>query len=632
MKFHQNAIEVLLNSYAIPREFHLSTASNTTLVQTDCNSDPRLQDNFIFQECIQYFLKDSSDLSVRKICFLIQLENSEITALLIECSDYNVDIAKELRFKAEKFHNNLLASIEEQTSFIKEFRTLYQSVQCIWITNGDNALTSYESHIIRYLRQVYVDPKFIRTPFSSYKGLNYPIALIESTKHFMEKGKINPEIDISIVHKNQSRHMIAILSQSLSQVEQERSALGKELFEHLLVLYRYHQLIISRQKYSINSATLEQLDIIQNDINISKNLAYTESLPNKMDYLNYLNFETLMEFFACKDIQNQLNCLKKQRQKHLSALQCWENNLAKKIAHHKKSWRNYIYWSLKKTTDFIYNNTYIGFFAELLQWLGEYFTSSTNFSNQITTAIHPLFKQVPFYKIMGGSLGILISWFYGSYHFIRLLFTSLFCSQLAYFFSESKLDDENARIKSNLKWLPEKNGSMIITTLAISASETVIEGTYSSIFKSLSSLLGRSSATYSAKYLFSSLRSASSQTMTEPQTFSLYFISMAGMEIGRVLFNYGYHLLLYQQHCQIAADKLMELSQPYVKALTFECPRPTQNWKFWFSSNYSIPVSWITNDNYYSETHCYLEKFQIKEGWDRASCDSPVIKPTFRLQ
>lgn len=618
-------IETLLTSFG----FNLGIPATNENNDIDCYFYPfqKIAHEILLEDQIDYAKSVLNAKKTKRVCFLLTNENNQIYALLLACNFVH----------------------QEASDFERKLNPV---TKCIFLSHAEPPANWQQ-----LIKTVYPGVVFTvqRLP-----DTNISIVFTEFIREFMVQGGFPAAIDIRQTYQAHLNICIEKLKEKLQLLHLTNIEKYQIIKNHLIVLFKYAALSTKRQKLPTNVTSLQQAELIQLTDYYLKQTIYQQNIEIN-DFLEILSINTLCNLLACPRSNDLLFFLEDIRTKQYQQLQQWQDNIKQQHIMLAKSWKNYLLYKAKQTAEMVYQSSWIGLGAELFKWLSDslsiplsnnkfllegkrFFnktvyrvtyivTASSQQANKNSEKIDHLLTAIyltPIFKTIGGGLGLALTCISNPIHLIKILMFNNAGFKLSQTLRAEKLDDMQASI-SYQRFIPSNTAFIRLIHLLYALAESIYGKDYHHFFSTLGGITGSISAVNLAQKCFTDLNiAAGANTLTQNQVLALFFISMAGLEIGQLFTDYGFNLFEQLNACAQAeaafAQLIQEKPEVYLMGVS-QCASVANKFSFFKSNEPSLRLTWATQNKKHYESNC-----QIDHKNSYVMCEAPIEIKELRLK
>lgn len=457
----------------------------------------------IAKELQKYFIQNKTEIKDRKVCFLW----SHVSSLSTFSNALIVDYAEVNQKKLGKYVVNNLSE--------KVLKKLYSKVHFSLIGN----FTTMEIH--NWERQLSLLGCSLQTV--------YPIAPQNSDTIFVEtvsqllQGKVGTQIDPMQAYIDHQLYCARALIKKLQQLRADHPEAYQKIDAVLKRILKQGILIGHRHSINLLGADRNQLEQIKAQDVLLKKMTYQHAFTDCMPYFSRLSMEAFGDFLRLEESNESLASLEAVAAIKLKEIQQWEAELQtalKKpasITVQVKGW-------MQKTGQIIYQSSLLGLIVELSYLLSsslaEYFPKKTRLPKE---------KLLIGFKVMGGTLGIVCTYFAGFYGFLRTLVMVSSAQQLKAYLAGEIVDDATARVNLQQKiYFTELTAFIRLVGLTIAGVEGLVTRNPSPLISAVGGMAGSMAVV-----------ALTQKNLLEDKKVLLLLMSMVGYEGGVICAKYG---------------------------------------------------------------------------------------------
>lgn len=654
LSYDFDTIELILEAYGIQKGYEGPFAQNA-LTQYFYPFQP-LVPNLFAEDNIAYFLAQKGEITERRVCFLIKTPDQRPLAMMIQLTNMNKELAKNLYpklvaselwkegyLKEESQLKKAIQTLLNNPSVLNEFKGLYQNIHCLFM--GSLATSALIEQLKPPLSKAYAGQ--LRLDCLDFPANNPSIVLTENIISMFFLGKTE-EVDSAKAH---SKHQKQFFQKTL-QFYQDKSATITAALTHLS---KYAILMEYRQKnekgiYGNDWDAIE--DLLDKDIELKKQI-YTIKLNHPSQAIQYLSIDLIQRLLELKEDEEKfLECLNQEIKARHQQSKDWENNWRQTLS--KESWFSYVWRGLKNVVKTLYQHSLVSLGAELTQWFGEPlmnwlggFSFIQNIKNFAKQTIEKNQNRLPFaqrfsslsetlfspellsaaLKITGAGVGLVYSYFLGNYTLFRMMAVNLVAFKLNEYQQRRRVNDTKARVSD--RYL---TGKTLVRLMSISVTflETYFTGRYRYFISALGGLAGSFGIEKLAQTLIPDLQYKEGEG-TKDQVFSLLLLSTAGQDIGYSLTNFGVNIWENIATKFAIRDSIIEANSNAKYLLDFKLSAPSMltDPRLWFNEDNPVEVEWHDHEGAYYKTFCQTKAVSYNTA--HMEC-LPIVRQQPRLQ
>lgn len=514
------------------------------------------------QDFKDYQRATNSKLKSRRVCFLLNTPNP--SALVLQFEDPN---------------NEPEASVSKS----------YAKLSALWLTSPtggveDQALISLLKNLcagkIQVQRQLLPDEGSL-------------IALTENIVQIFSNSKtqqFSPEQAFL-------RHSKQRLLSAFGLATVDKAA----IVESMLVLRKYQLLSCERIK---RERGIEKQDpeairaLLAFDRQVKQALFQVEQLSSPAEGFSAVS-ESIVTQLVATDVAEWTPILQEARLKAIREAQHWEEEWTKLLQH--QSWSSYVWGRCYQLAKQVYQGSFVALGSELFQWMGKKIMRTRPNAIPSSQGFRRWQEPDVWLQISGGGVGLLCSYWMGSYTLCRMALVNLATVGLHEISFHYRMQDQSASLSPSRFDIVTYSR---LTSAVVTLSEAMYfqDGRY--VVRGLSGIGGSLGATEGVKYFFPSL--GHSQQRSEDQVYLMLFVSTAGHQLTSSLSEFGMNIMdRVQQKLALQAFVVSELEQQSeLQDVEVRMRSLATHPELWLNEHVPMEVEWHDAMGWHYRTFC----------------------------
>lgn len=514
------------------------------------------------QDFIDYRQATNGKLESRRVCFLLNTPNP--SALILQFEDPN---------------NELEATASKS----------YAKLSAFWLTPSTGGVE--DQALILLLKNLCAGKIQIQRQLLPEK--DSLIALTENIVQIFSSSRtqsFSPE-------QAYQRHIKQQLLCAFDLAKVDKAAIA----ESLLILRKYQLLSRERIKRErgIDKQDHEAIRaLLAFDRQVKQVLFQVERLSSPAEGFSAVS-ESIVAQLVGTDVANWPPILLEARLGVIREAQHWEEEWTKLLQH--QSWSSYVWGRCYQLAKQVYQGSFVALGSELFQWMGKKVMRTT--PNAIPSSQGFGRWQEPglWFQISGGSVGLLCSYWMGSYTLCRMALVNLATVGLHEISLHYRMQDDSATLRS-LRFDIVTYSRLTSAVVTLSEAMYFRDGRY--VVRGLSGIGGSLGATQGVNYLFPSL--GQDQQRSEDQVYLKLFVSTAGHQLASSLSEFGMNVIdRVQQKLALQAFVVSELEQqPDLQDVEVRMRSLATHPELWLNEHVPMEVEWHDAMGWHYRTFC----------------------------
>jgi len=371
--------------------------------------------------------------------------------------------------------------------------------------------------------------------------------------------------------------------------------------ESLLILRKYQ--LLSRERIKREQGIDKQdhegiRALLAFDRQVKQVLFRVEQLSSPAEGFSAVS-ESIVAQLVGTDVANWPPILLEARLGAIREAQHWEEEWTKLLQH--QSWSSYVWGRCYQLAKQVYQGSFVALGSELFQWMGKKVMRTV--PNAIPSSQGFGRWQEPglWFQISGGSVGLLCSYWMGSYTLCRMALVNLATVGLHEISLHYRMQDDSATLRS-LRFDIVTYSRLTSAVVTLSEAMYFRDGRY--VVRGLSGIGGSLGATQGVNYLFPSL--GQDQQRSEDQVYLKLFVSTAGHQLASSLSEFGMNVIdRVQQKLALQAFVVSELEQqPELQDVEVRMRSLAMHPELWLNEHVPMEVEWHDAMGWYYRTFC----------------------------
>lgn len=572
----------------------------------------------LLQESQNYLQGHLQANAAHRVCFLLPATSPPYGALILEFSPTNPEVAKAILSLAKA---KTPLSPTDWAQRMIWYQSLYTDINCYLVGEvGDSAAwIALLRYAFRWVR-IKIQPVMANT--------HIDIVFMECLLTLL-RGETIRKVDGQQVLATHQRICVNAVMQRLIGLVQSHPVQYATITADLRALFKYAALHALRQRYP-TTASPEELNRLSQRDKHQKYFIYSQSIADLRLPLQELSLESLVTLLpkpSMADWQAHLTTKRKRQQADLIA---WEQAFEQRC----QAQGGGIWVSAQSVMGALYHYSLVGLGAELtllLAMIGSHALSHTTGGQRFVQAVTQTIPS-PYLRraghLLGGTLGALGHYVLGSYFLGKSLLTGVLAQKLKEAVTKPQFNDETATVTSPwAEYLSEPLSIIRVVGVLVACLETGYSGYYPYLLQVLGGALGSVGMVKLAKCLL-----PQGASTTEEHTLALWFLGIAGYEMGELLAQMGYEGIdkgwaretVEQVFCTQAEKQGWE-------GCTADFRTPAYSSSFWLKANDEVRLGWTTTPQQKQFWEVDCEVVKLTTGERTVVCDVPKATCTLRL-